>query len=81
MFGGPVAHFELVRIARKRRTFVLRFVFGLVVFGIIALAYLEFSDARRPWYNPGEVSLGEMARFGQTLFWSIMAAQACWSSV
>src|SRR4051812_3366239 len=76
MITGPVFPFELVRIAPQNPTFVLRFVFGLIVLVIIALNYLGQSGPMRPWYRPGTVSMGELARFGQTLFATIMAAQA-----
>lgn len=76
MLAGPVAHFELVRIARKRRTFVLRFLFGLVVLGVVAVDYTLVSDGNRPWFDPGSVSIGEMAWFGRSLFWAVMTAQA-----
>src|SRR2546425_65266 len=76
MFAGPVCHFELVRIARRGRSFTLRFVFGLVLLGIIAVNYVGSSGPGGPWYRPGEFSIGELARFGRVLFGAIMAAQA-----
>jgi ABC-type transport system involved in multi-copper enzyme maturation permease subunit len=75
MFAGPVCHFELVRAARRRRSFALRFGFGLVVLAIVAANYLGQFGWDRSWHNPGEVALGELARFGEVLFASVMAAQ------
>lgn len=80
MLAGPVAYYELVRIARKRRTYVLRFLFGLIVLGVINANYPGNYPAtvnlNAPRSDPGVISLSDMAEFGQTLFWSIMAAQA-----
>ncbi len=76
MFAGPLCYFELVRMARRSRMFALRLAFGLVLLGIMAFNYVVYSGPTRPWYNPGEFSIGETARFGQALFASMMAAQA-----
>jgi ABC-type Na+ efflux pump permease subunit len=76
MFAGPVCHFELVRMARRGRLFALRFAFGLLVLGIMAVNYVGESGPMRPWYSPGELSIGALAQFGRALFASIMAAQA-----
>jgi ABC-type transport system involved in multi-copper enzyme maturation permease subunit len=76
MLAGPVAHFELVKIARRRRTFVLRFVFGLILLGSIAAQYAGFDDQLHPWHDRGPLSLREMAEFGQTLFLALTVTQA-----
>ena len=76
MFAGPVCHFELVRIARQGRLFALRFGFGMVVLGMIAVNYLGHIQPGRPWYSPVVLSIGESAQFGQALFTAIMATQA-----
>jgi ABC-type transport system involved in multi-copper enzyme maturation permease subunit len=76
MFAGPIFRFELVRIARQRRTFLLRFLFGVVLLGIVGVNYLGQWRWNRPWYSPGAFSLRELAQFGQVLFGSMMGAQA-----
>jgi ABC-type transport system involved in multi-copper enzyme maturation permease subunit len=76
MFAGPLCYFELVRMARRGRLFALRLAFGLVLLGIMAFNYSIYSGPTRPWYDLGEFSIGETARFGQALFASMMAAQA-----
>jgi ABC-type transport system involved in multi-copper enzyme maturation permease subunit len=76
MLGGPVFHFELVRTARRRRTFALRFVFGLIVLGIVAASYLGEYGPEQMWTGARSLSLGESAQFGQALFAAMMAAQA-----
>ena len=76
MFVGPLCYFELVRMARRGRLFALRLVFGLVLLGILAVNYLGHSRSMPLWSSPEAFSIAEMARFGQTLFASIMAAQA-----
>ena len=76
MFVGPLCYFELVRMARRGRLFALRFAFGLVLLGIVAVNYLGHSRPMRLWSSPEAFSIAEMAQFGQALFASIMAAQA-----
>jgi ABC-type Na+ efflux pump permease subunit len=76
MFVGPLCYFELVRMARRGRLFALRLAFGLVLLGIVAVNYLGHSRPMGIWSSPEAFSIAEMARFGQTLFASIMAAQA-----
>ena len=61
---------------RRGRLFALRSAFGLLLLGIMAVNYVGHAGPTRPWYSPGTFSIGEMARFGQALFASIMAAQA-----
>jgi len=75
MFAGPVCHFDLVRMARRGRLFALRFAFGLVVLGIVALNYVGQSSPVGPLSSPGELSIGALAQFGRALCASIMAAQ------
>ena len=77
MLLGPIFHFELVRIARRRRFFAMRFAFGFIVLGIIGLNFLGYLGERsfltgsfRPDY-----SLSELAGLGRSLFASIMGAQ------
>ena len=72
MLAGPVAHFELVRIARRRRTFVLRFVFGLILLGGIGAQYADFARLD----ILGTLSFREMAEFGQTVFLWLTLGQA-----
>ncbi len=74
MFVGPVCHYELVRIARSRRTFVLRSVFGLVVLGIVGVSYAFQSGPMRPWYSPGRLTISEMSELSQSIFWMTASA-------
>src|SRR5262249_14767962 len=56
--------------------FVLRFVSGLIVLGIVGVSYLGASGSARPWSGQWSLSLREAAQFGQALFAAIMATQA-----
>jgi ABC-type Na+ efflux pump permease subunit len=76
MLGGPVFHCELVRTARRRRTFAFRFVFGLIVLGIVGASYLGEYGSLQLWSGGRSLSLQESAQFGQALFAAIMATQA-----
>jgi hypothetical protein len=61
MLAESIFRFELVRIARQGRTFVLRFVFGLVLLVIVGFNFLGHWRGNRPWYGPGAFSLRELA--------------------
>jgi ABC-type Na+ efflux pump permease subunit len=74
LFLGPVCHFELVRIARRGRLFTLRFLFGLLLLGIITANYLGHFGASQSLFGTG--TQRQMAGFGQVLFGSIIAALA-----
>lgn len=74
MLGGPICQFELVRIARRRATYTLRFVFGLVLLGILGLNYEGIAGPVSQW-DSRVWTLREIARLGQGLFWSIVSAQ------
>ncbi|MDR3637428.1 MAG: ABC transporter permease subunit [Isosphaeraceae bacterium] len=73
MFAGPVCHFELVRIARRGRTFAVRFAFGLFLLGAVGLNYSVHSGPGRPWYSPGDLTISEMSELSEALFLSFMA--------
>ncbi len=73
MLVGPVCHFELVRIARRRRTFTMRFLLGLLVLGIVGFEY-TMRWGRQPTIA-GEFSLEDLSQLGRMFFMSIMAIQ------
>src|SRR4051812_1739793 len=77
MLGGPVCHFELIRLARRRRFYALRFAFGAVLLGVLGLNYAGLHTPR--WFTgqpaPQVYSIREMAMFGQALFVSLMTTQ------
>ncbi|MFO0890501.1 MAG: ABC transporter permease subunit [Isosphaeraceae bacterium] len=76
MFPGPVFVHELRTVARRRRFYTLRLVFGLFLF------YLVFAYARRTWIFYGqdgddrEYSHAELARIGATLHANVLWLQA-----
>ncbi len=77
MIAGPVFHFELIRTARQRRFYIVRFVFGLVLLGLIGVNYAGIASRR--WFMDqaysGMLSTREMNAFGYTIFGSMMYAQ------
>lgn len=75
MLAGPVCHIELVRIARKRRTYVLRFLLGLLMLALFVIQYSNHDNANGPGFRPGEFSIRELAELGRDLTWSILAVQ------
>src|SRR3954451_23143949 len=76
MFPGPVFVHELRAVARRPRSYALRFGFGLF------LVYLVTAYARpywlyvRPWTEDGEYSHRELAVIGGQLFASVAWLQA-----
>lgn len=78
MFAGPVCRFELVRIARRRLFYTLRFGFGLILLAIVGVDYWFLSGWDWPWSNPSIplLSVHELAEFGRWLFRSIFVAEA-----
>jgi ABC-type Na+ efflux pump permease subunit len=74
---GPVFHFDLIRTARRRRFFVARFVFGMILLGIITINFLQFIDINGTWYRPfrRNVALHELSDLGQSLSISLIVAQ------
>jgi len=76
MFAGPVCHYELLRIARRRRTYVVRFLFGLCLLAAVGFAYASQSGPSRPWYSPGELTIAEMTNLSAAVFYLCMTALA-----
>ncbi|MHC5537840.1 ABC transporter permease [Singulisphaera rosea] len=78
MFAGPVAHFELVRLARRGRFFSLRFGFGLILLAIVGINYWSLFGF--VWFGndlgTGEVSGRQLTWFARALFTSMTLAQA-----
>ena len=78
MIAGPVFHFELVRTARRRRFYITRFAFGLVLLGILGMNYGSFAASR--WFidqtRGGMLTTRELNAFGYSVFASLMVAQA-----
>ena len=70
MLMGPVFRAEVVRIARRRRHYVGRLVYGLVLLWIIATGYQQIRSA---WMETGQPS--EVARFAQQTFVRFTVAQ------
>lgn len=78
MLGGPVCHFEMIRLARKRGHFALRLVFGLILLIVLGFNYLVMVDGPAWWFGGGQrraYTIQEMARFGESVFGSILLAQ------
>jgi ABC-type transport system involved in multi-copper enzyme maturation permease subunit len=75
MLGGPVFHFELVRLARQKRLFALRFVFGLILLTVVGMNYLADYGVLLGFSTRREITLGELAEFGRRLFISLISAQ------
>ncbi|CAN5880387.1 hypothetical protein BH23PLA1_BH23PLA1_00250 [soil metagenome] len=74
MLGGPVFHFELVRIARQRRFFLLRFGLGLILLLVMGYNFLF----GRYWLGgraSGTLSPTEMAQFGLQIASTLLLAQ------
>jgi ABC-type Na+ efflux pump permease subunit len=73
MLPGPVFNVELTTTARRARYYFARFAYGMILLFIIGQSF--------PWYyyrtsgGPGEVSIQQMARIGQSLFTTFAIVQ------
>ena len=75
---GPVLFYDLVRQARRGRTFVLRGAYALALLVVLFLVYSEFVHRRDLWdslFHPVEVGIQELAEFGARFFWTFLAVQ------
>lgn len=66
MLPGPVFNVELTITARRARYYFARFAYGMILLFIIGLNFPRHTHRYGP--NPGEMSIQEMARLGQSLF-------------
>lgn len=76
MLLGPIGHVELVKLARRKRTFVLRFAVGLGVLLIFWGVSSTPATRGRSWYGTGSYSSQALAEMGRTLFETILYVQA-----
>jgi ABC-type transport system involved in multi-copper enzyme maturation permease subunit len=68
---GPVLRYDLVRTARRARTYFVRTGYLLALLTVIGLMYLNAAPGRAP----GRPSIGELADFGGRVFWTFAGAQ------
>jgi ABC-type transport system involved in multi-copper enzyme maturation permease subunit len=68
---GPVLWFDLLRTARRGRTYLVRAGYLLGILLVLWLMYLNAWPAR----HGREPTLHDLARFGQLFFWAFVAAQ------
>ena len=73
MILGPVFRAELLRVARRRRTYTARAAFGLMLLMILWWAYVDI--ANRLVADGETLSVGQMARFGERIFEVFVVAQ------
>jgi ABC-type transport system involved in multi-copper enzyme maturation permease subunit len=73
---GPILWFDLVRTGRRTRTYLIRTAYLLILFAVIAWMYYLFT-VQHSYYSSSELGQGEIARFGQRVFWTFAAFQFC----
>jgi ABC-type transport system involved in multi-copper enzyme maturation permease subunit len=69
--AGPLLYYDLVRIARRSRYFLLRFLYALLLGFLLSWIYLI-------WYMETEhrsLTSREMARFAESFFYTFLAVQ------
>jgi ABC-type transport system involved in multi-copper enzyme maturation permease subunit len=76
---GPLFFYDVVRLARRGRSTLLRCAYALALLGALCLAYhLRFPDAPLlhlgPFYGPN-VAVHELPRFAQTITLALLLAQ------
>ncbi len=73
MLFGPVFHAELVTTSRRARYYAIRFVYGLILLFQIYATYQ--ANAWRSDQSGRGMLIGQMAEFGQSLFYSFASVQ------
>ena len=73
MLLGPVFNAELLTTARRGRYYVIRFLYGLIILIQVYLSYE--ANTWRPGFGMRELSIQEMADFGQQIFSSFAIVQ------
>ncbi len=72
---GPVFTYEILRLGRRRLTFVLRFVYVLVIVGLLALLYGTWMLQISRYQSVPTVRPSELASFASTFFEAFAAIQ------
>lgn len=80
---GPVLFYDLVRLARHSRYFLLRCLYGLALLLILYVVYYQFLDhlqmqwQMRGYYYPGQRNprADELARLAEWFFYTFMGVQ------
>lgn len=75
MSPGPVFSTELMTLARRKRYYVLRFVYGMVLLWIVWENYPGGPNGGGQ-NGGGVITIQEAASLGRWLFWSIVVAQS-----
>ncbi|HEV3122097.1 MAG TPA: ABC transporter permease, partial [Isosphaeraceae bacterium] len=76
MLPGPVFNVELYTTARRTRYYALRLLYGFILLGLITSFYSDTAMFHRLGLGGGEVSISEMASFGQVFFTTFAITQA-----
>jgi len=74
MLPGPVLPFELIALARRKRYFLLRFAYGLLLLWIVWANYPGEPEFDAP--GGGTRSIREVADIGRWIFSSVATAQS-----
>jgi ABC-type transport system involved in multi-copper enzyme maturation permease subunit len=78
-FVGPLFFYDLVRLARRGRTFILRCVYALLLLIALRIAYgsrFPHHDLRTSFFaSPTSLSVNAMARLAEAFVFSILTVQ------
>ena len=72
---GPVFAYEVLRLGRRRTTFVLRFLYVLLVVGLLALLYGSWMSQTWRYGSTSTVRPSELAGFANTFFEAFASVQ------
>ncbi len=72
---GPVFTYEILRLGRRRLTFVLRFLYVLAIVGLLALLYATWMARISRYGSLTTVRPSELAGFAATFFEAFAAIQ------
>src|SRR5687767_5130981 len=76
---GPILFYDLIRLARRGRYFLVRCCYALLLFLILYVVYIQFMDdtIRRMQNRPAgpAARAAEMAEFAEWFFYTFMVVQ------
>ena len=72
-FFGPVFAWEATRIGRRLSTFIVRWIYLLILAGVMGMFF--FTSLQSLHARDGPVSLSALARFSENFFWTYTVTQ------
>jgi len=73
---GPVFMYEVIRLGRKRTTFVMRLLYVLAIMALLGILYLSWLESVGYFANTGQkIPFQRMSQFANTFFYTFLGVQ------